>query len=54
MAPLRAAIHEASGPLFAQVKIKADALKLVLPPREGAYLQARMREAILGPQAHLA
>ncbi|WP_181378144.1 thiamine pyrophosphate-dependent enzyme [Teichococcus aestuarii] len=54
VAPLRAAIHEASGPLFAQVKIKADALKLVLPPREGAYLQARMREAILGPQAHLA
>ncbi|PHK94205.1 aldehyde dehydrogenase [Pseudoroseomonas rhizosphaerae] len=54
VAPLRAAIHAASGPLFAQVKIRADAFKLVLPPREGAYLQARMREAILGPQAHLA
>ena len=25
---------------------------LVLPPREGAFLQARMREALLGPQAH--
>ena len=26
---------------------------LVLPPREAAILQARMREAILGPEAHL-
>jgi len=54
VAPLRAAIHEKSGPLFAQVKIDAEALPLVLPPREGALLQARMRESILGPQAHLA
>jgi len=54
VAPLRAAIHEKSGPLFAQVKIDAETLKLVLPPREGALLQARMRESILGPEAHLA
>lgn len=52
--PLRQAVHAKAGPLFAQVKIRADALKLVLPPREGAYLQARMREALLGPDAHLA
>ncbi|MXP65031.1 aldehyde dehydrogenase [Roseomonas sp. M0104] len=54
VAPLRAAIHEKSGPLFAQVKIDAETLKLVLPPREGALLQARMRESILGLEAHLA
>ncbi|MDJ0391336.1 thiamine pyrophosphate-dependent enzyme [Roseomonas sp. E05] len=54
VAPLRRAIHEKSGPLFAQIKIDAETLKLVLPPREGALLQARMRESILGPEAHLA
>ena len=48
---LHAAIH-APGLLFAVAKITADSPKLVLPPREGAYLQARMREAILGPAAH--
>ena len=48
---LKAAIHE-PGLFFALAKIGAKSLKLVLPPREGAFLQARMREAILGPQAH--
>lgn len=50
---LRDAIHVGDGPLFAVVKVDAEALPVVLPPREGAYLQARMREAILGPEAHL-
>jgi hypothetical protein len=54
VAALRGAIHERSGPLFAQVKIDAETLPLVLPPREGALLQARMRESLLGPEAHLA
>ena len=49
---LRAAIHEGDGPLFALAKVEAGNLPLVLPPREGALLQARMREAILGPAAH--
>ncbi len=49
---LRAAIHAGTGPLFALAKIEAAALPLVLPPREGAFLQARMREAVLGPRAH--
>jgi thiamine pyrophosphate-dependent acetolactate synthase large subunit-like protein len=49
---LRAAIHAGSSPLFALAKIDATPLPLVLPPREGAFLQARMREAILGPRAH--
>ncbi len=51
VAPLRAAIH-APGLFFAVAKIEAAALPLVLPPREGSFLQARMREAVLGPQAH--
>lgn len=49
---LRGDIHTAAAPLFAVVKIDAANLKLVLPPREGAYLQARFREAVLGPAAH--
>jgi thiamine pyrophosphate-dependent acetolactate synthase large subunit-like protein len=51
---LRAAIHAGEGPLFAVAKVDAASLPLALPPREGAILQARMREAILGPAAHLA
>lgn len=50
---LRSAIHAGRGPLFAQVKIDAKTEPLVLPPREASILQARMREAILGPEAHL-
>jgi thiamine pyrophosphate-dependent acetolactate synthase large subunit-like protein len=52
VAALRDAIHAAAAPLFAVVKIDATNLPLVLPPREGAYLQARFREAVLGPAAH--
>ena len=50
---LRDAIRAGHGPIFAQVKIDAASLPLVLPPREASILQARMREAILGPKAHL-
>ncbi|MEN0075169.1 MAG: thiamine pyrophosphate-dependent enzyme [Paracraurococcus sp.] len=50
---LRDAIRGGAGPLFAQVKIDDASLPLVLPPREAAILQARMREAVLGPAAHL-
>jgi thiamine pyrophosphate-dependent acetolactate synthase large subunit-like protein len=44
------AIH-AGGPFFALAKVSDEAAPLVLPPREGAYLQARLREALLGPGA---
>ena len=50
---LREAIH-GGGLFFAVAKVAAEPLKLVLPPREGAFLQARMREALLGPEAHQA
>ena len=49
---LRAAVHAGDNPLFALAKVEAGNLPLALPPREGAFLQARMREAILGPAAH--
>ncbi len=51
---LRAAIHAGDGPLFAQVKVSAEQMPLVLPPRDGAYLKNRFREALLGAQAHMA
>jgi len=50
---LREAIHAGNGPLFAQIKVDERTEPLVLPPREASILQARMREAILGPKAHL-
>jgi len=51
---LKAAIHANEGPFFAVVKIDPASKPLVLPPREGAILQARMREHLMGPAAHLA
>ena len=49
---LHRAIHAGQGPFFAVAKIDATSKPLVLPPREGALLQARMREAVMGPAAH--
>ena len=49
---LRVNIHRADGPQFAQVKVAADKLPLVLPPRDGAHLKDRFREALLGKDAH--
>ena len=49
---LRGTISAGGGPLFALAKIAADPLPLALPPREGAVLTARLREALLGPRAH--
>ena len=45
---LRVDIHTLHGPLFAVVKVSADEVPRVLPPRDGAYLTQRMRAAILG------
>ena len=53
LAALRAAIHRASGPLFAQVKVVAEKIPLVLPPRDGGLLKTRFRKALLGAQADL-
>ena len=51
---LRKAVYANEGPFFGVVKIDPASLPLVLPPREGAVLQARMREHLMGPAAHLA
>lgn len=51
IAALRTAIHKKPGPLFAQVKVKAEKLPLVLPPHDGVLLKDRMRRALLGPRA---
>jgi len=48
---LREAIHSQPGPNFAAIKVQAEKLPLVLPPREGALLKARFRRALLGPGA---
>ena len=48
---LRELIHADAGPLFAQVKVVAERLPMVLPPREGSFLKNRFRTALLGPDA---
>ena len=45
------AIHSKNGPNFAVVKVDAEKIPLVLPPREGALLKARFRRALLGEKA---
>lgn len=49
---LRKDLHAMQGPVLAQVKVAADKLPLVLPPRDGAHLKNRFREALLGHKAH--
>ncbi|MBL8379281.1 MAG: aldehyde dehydrogenase [Burkholderiales bacterium] len=50
-ATLRRAIDAMQGPVFANVKVDAEKLPLVLPPRDGAYLKNRFRVAVLGEAA---
>ena len=45
------AVHQLRGPNFAAIKVQAEKIPLVLPPREGALLKARFRRALLGPKA---
>ena len=53
LSALRKAMREAAGPHFAQVKVAAERIPLVLPPREGALLKGRFRAALLGAGAAL-
>ncbi|WGF87804.1 thiamine pyrophosphate-dependent enzyme [Marinivivus vitaminiproducens] len=48
---LRRAVHERSGPLFANVKVDPEKLPLVLPPSESSILKNRFRKALLGEEA---
>jgi len=51
VAKLRAVIHGRSGPNFAQVKVVAEKLPLVLPPHDGVLLKERFRAALLNQPA---
>lgn len=44
-----AGLWKGKGPAFVQVKIDAEKLPLVLPPREVSWLKNRMRVSVLGP-----
>jgi thiamine pyrophosphate-dependent acetolactate synthase large subunit-like protein len=49
---VRKLLFAGRGPWIAQIKVAADKLPLVLPPRDGTHLKNRFREALLGPEAH--
>ncbi len=42
-----AAIRSGDGPVFYAIKIKAEELPLVLPPKDGSHLKDRFRRALL-------
>ena len=42
------AIRAAPGPVLYVVKVRAETLPFVLPPKDGAYLKDRFRNALLG------
>ena len=49
---LAAQLFTVPGPLFAAVKVSTSPSPTSLPPRDGAYLRSRFREALLGADAH--
>lgn len=53
LAALRSAIHAQPGPSFAAVKVRAEKVPIILPPRDGGLLKARFRRALLGEAADL-
>jgi len=44
-------VQKEVGPLFFNIKVRAEDLPLVLPPKDGAYLKDRFRVALLGIDA---
>jgi thiamine pyrophosphate-dependent acetolactate synthase large subunit-like protein len=45
-------LFTARGPLLGTVKVSTETPPMLLPPRDGAYLRSRFREALLGSEAH--
>jgi len=43
-------LHRQPGPVFAAIKVTTQPAPLVLPPRDGAHLKNRFREALLGAE----
>ncbi len=48
VAALREAVHRGAGPTFTVVKVEAEKPPLVVPPRDGAVLKNRFRDALAG------
>ena len=44
-------IRAEPGPVFFDIKVRAEDLPLVLPPKDGVRLKDRFRAALLGPEA---
>ncbi|MHA1153946.1 MAG: thiamine pyrophosphate-dependent enzyme [Alphaproteobacteria bacterium] len=44
-------IRNEPGPLFFNIKVRAEELPLALPPKDGVELKQRFRQALLGPGA---
>ena len=44
-------VRDTPGPVFAVIKVRAETLPLVLPPRDGVALKDRFRAALLGDAA---
>jgi thiamine pyrophosphate-dependent acetolactate synthase large subunit-like protein len=44
-------IRSEAGPIFYAIKVRAEPLPFVLPPKDGAHLKDRFRLALLGPDA---
>jgi thiamine pyrophosphate-dependent acetolactate synthase large subunit-like protein len=53
VAALRQSVQKDAGPHFAQIKVAAQKVPLALPPRDGALLKNRFRQALLGGGAAL-
>jgi hypothetical protein len=53
VAAVRRSVQQDTGPHFAQIKVAAEKVPLALPPRDGALLKSRFREALLGKSASL-
>ena len=47
----RQVIHHQPGPILYAIKVRAEPLPFVMPPKDGAYLKDRFRLALLGPDA---
>lgn len=45
---IRELAHHGHAPVFAQVKVNAEALAFVLPPADGGILTTRFRQSVLG------
>jgi thiamine pyrophosphate-dependent acetolactate synthase large subunit-like protein len=46
-------ILEAPGPVYHVIKVRAEKLEFVLPPKDGVHLKNRFRQALLGDDAIL-